>query len=217
MEQGWWTGDRGGRQTCCQLGKKRKLEISQCAGSQRRLLLLLFLLLRVWPRPGAVMQSVMPSVMPHSIHYGGKCKRHKQHRTTSACPLSVHTHIRRRVRVQVHDSATRESTGYTSRESDREREREGEWRKASGAESELRICPFCRFDLGAPLNMLNVEMWKLTYEFNASYGESTGHAPPPLQSVLCGRRGRRVCHCTSQFRRCTVKAVPDFYTGQSAV
>lgn len=130
MEQGWRTGDRGGRQTCCQLGKKRKLEISQCAGSQRRLLLLLFLLLRVWPRPGAVMQSVMPSVMPHSIHYGGKCKRHKQHRTTSACPLSAHTHIRRRVRVQVHDSATRESTGYTSRESDRERERDSGERRA---------------------------------------------------------------------------------------
>lgn len=94
---------------------------------------------------------------------------------------------------------------------------ERDWRQASGAESELRICPFCRLDLGAPLNMLNVEMWKLTYEFNASYGESTGHAPPPLQSVLGGRRGRRVCLCTSQFRRCTVKAVLDFYTGQSAV
>lgn len=88
----------------------------------------LLLLLLVWPRPGTVMQSVMPSVMPHSIHYGGKCKRHKQHRTTSACPLSVHTHIRRRVRVQVHDSATKESTGYTRKEGEREKERE--WRKA---------------------------------------------------------------------------------------
>lgn len=155
------------------------------------------LLLLVWPRPGTVMQSVMPSVMPHSIHYGGKCKRHKQHRTTSACPLSVHTHIRRRVRVQVHDSETRERVQGIpgERESGERREKQETMREGDQqreAESELRICPFCRFDLGAPLNMLNVKMWKLTYEFNASYGESTGHAPPPL---LSGGEGlASACH-----------------------
>lgn len=114
--------ERAERRAADMLSTRQKAEVRnftvcwQPAMTSASSLLHLLLLLRVWPRPGAVMQSVMPSVMPHSIHYGGKCKRHKQHRTTSACPLSVHTHIRRRVRVQVHDSATRESTGYTSRE-----------------------------------------------------------------------------------------------------